>query len=832
MNVPPRAATRILLAGLVALALLAAGAAPAAAGLVRVGSAPGLSLGTRLLGPLADATPLRISVALRPRDAASLARYALAVATPGGPEYHRYLRPRQFATRFGATAAEVREVDAALRARGLTPGALSANALAVPVTASAGLLARAFETTFERVRLADGSQAVVNSLQPALDGVVAGDISAVIGLSSLDRKHPLGVSGSRRRPAVAAARPHVATGGPQPCGAASSAAGPQSAYTTDQIASAYDFAGQYRAGDEGQGVTVAVYELEPNSPQDIATYQACYGTHASVSYVPVDGGVGTGSGSGEAALDIEQVIGLAPRANVIVYQGPNSGSGAPGSGPYDTLAAIVDQDRAQVATISYGGCEPATGAAVARAEATLFEQAAVQGQSVFAASGDNGSEDCNGETLLPDAELAVDDPSSQPFVTGVGGTSLKALGPPPSETVWNNGPSLASLLGMQPGAGGGGVSSLWSMPAYQSAASGSLHVIQSSSGAPCGAPAGDCREVPDVSADADPLTGYLIYVNGSGSASGVPSGWQGIGGTSAGAPLWAALAALADASKACGGTPVGFVNPALYRAAGASYASVFHDVTSGNNDYAGVHGGRFTAQAGYDLATGLGTPDAARLGNALCADSLRLRNPGRIASPLRSSVHTTLDVTDARGQHVTLHALGLPPGLHLVGSSGAVSGKPSRRGTYTVRVMGSDASGALRGISFTWTVVPAPRLTALALSGIAARRPALSLRLTAARGASPFTVVTVHPPSGLRFASTSGISVTGAGGRRLRARDVLSHGVLTLRLATASSQASVTIASPAVLATSASRGSRRLSVSATDASGATSSLSGTLHPRS
>ena len=99
----------------------------------------------------------------------------------------------------------------------------------------------------------------------------------------------------------------------------------------DQIASAYGFPALYRAGDQGAGQTVALYELEPNLTSDIAAYQACYGTGASVSYVPVDGGVGSGAGTGEAALDIENVIGLAPRANVIVYQGPNSNSGS-GSG--------------------------------------------------------------------------------------------------------------------------------------------------------------------------------------------------------------------------------------------------------------------------------------------------------------------------------------------------------------------------------------------------------------------------------------------------------------------------------------------------------------------
>src|SRR6202035_913799 len=130
-----------------------------------------------------------------------------------------------------------------------------------------------------------------------------------------------------------------------------------------------------QAGDQGAGVTVAVYELEPNDPNDIAAYQSCYGTNASVSYFPVDGGAGTGSGSGEAALDIEDVIGLAPKANIVVYQGPNSNSGAPGAGPYDTYQKIITDNVAKVITTSWGQCEAMEGLGDATAEGMLFQEA-------------------------------------------------------------------------------------------------------------------------------------------------------------------------------------------------------------------------------------------------------------------------------------------------------------------------------------------------------------------------------------------------------------------------------------------------------------------------
>ncbi|MGH2929914.1 MAG: S53 family peptidase, partial [Solirubrobacteraceae bacterium] len=374
-------------------------------------------------------------------------------------------------------------------------------------------------------------------------------------------------------------------------------------------------------------------------------------------------------GTGEAALDVENLIGLAPDVRVLVYQGPNSNSGNPGSGPYDTFSQIINQDRAQVITVSWGQCEAALGQPNAIAEHTLFEQAAVEGQSVIAASGDNGAEDCDVEGEVPHVQAAVDDPSSQPLVTGVGGTSLPALGPRPTESVWNGRASLADPT-IQAGASGGGVSSFWAMPAAQSDAAVSLGVHNPlAGGSTCGNPGGWCREVPDVSADADPQTGYLIYWNGRESVYGQPAGWQGIGGTSGGAPVWAALLALADASPGCSTSPVGYADPALYRAADSHYAADFNDVTTGDNDFTQTNGGRYAAGPGYDLATGLGSPDAAALVPALCANTVRLRDPGDQRSTLHASVSLTLHADDTAATPVTFGrfgrsgASGLPRGL-------------------------------------------------------------------------------------------------------------------------------------------------------------------------
>src|SRR6202012_4748672 len=156
-----------------------------------------------------------------------------------------------------------------------------------------------------------------------------------------------------------------------------------------------------------------------DDPADIAAFQSCYGTHAQVSYVRVDGGAGSGAGRAEAALDIENLIGFAPRAHVLVYQGPNAPTGVPGSGPYDVFDAIINQDRARVVSISWGQCEQQLGGLAVPAENVLFEQAAVQGQTLVAAAGDNGAQDCATGAPHSSTGLAVDDPASQTDVVGV-----------------------------------------------------------------------------------------------------------------------------------------------------------------------------------------------------------------------------------------------------------------------------------------------------------------------------------------------------------------------------------------------------------------------------
>jgi hypothetical protein len=775
----------------VAAALLApASAAAASIGLERVGSAARIPTGSQLLGALDKQTALHLTVALEPRDPLALEAYATGVATPGSSDYRHYLSPAQFAFRFGATATQIQQVEQSLRARGLTPGKPSANALSIPVTASAGKVETAFQTTLQRLQLPHRVPAIANRTAPLLPAAVAPLIQSVVGLQTVATPRPLLL----RRPASAAGQraahdtAHVVTGGPQPCAAATAAAPPQSAYTIDQIASAYGFPGLYQAGDQGQGETIALYELESDDPADIDAYQACYGTHAAVQDVPVDGGAGSGPGSGEAALDIETAIGLAPKANFLVYQAPNSNFNGPGAGPYDLFSAIVSQDRAQVVSASWGQCEALEGASDAAAEQSLFEEAAVQGQTFVSASGDSGSEDCfavgSGAT---GTQLAVDDPSSQPFVLGVGGTTLPSIGPPPSESVWNAGCALLDLT-CGTGATGGGISSLWTMPAYQSQAAALLNVGTGT----CSR--GRCREVPDVSADADPNTGYLIYWNGSGTVRHQPTMWQGIGGTSAAAPTWAALIALVNDSAGCKGMPLGFANPALYRAAGVAYSTDFNDVTTGNNDYTGTNGGNFGAGPGYDPATGLGTPKASALAQTLCAESLRVASPAAQTSTVGHSVRLQLRASDGAGTSVAYAASGLPAGLSLNSATGVISGTPRTVEMRTVTIAARDSQAAVGSATFTWTIVGSPKVSGASLNGLAKGHPTLSFMLTAGTDEPALKSFSIGLPHGLKLKSKRGLTVSSAGSK-VRHSASIKHGRLLIALHTPAVRVQIVIAS-------------------------------------
>ncbi|MGH9170306.1 MAG: putative Ig domain-containing protein [Acidimicrobiales bacterium] len=665
--------------GATGLAIAPASASTRPLAPARVGSEALAPSGARALGALAPSTHLSMDVVLQPRNSAALANYAAEVSTPGSAIYRQYLPAGAFPARFGPSASAIASVRSTLAAEGLRVGALSSNHLSITVSGTAAQFEQAWSIGFTRYDIA-GRTAFGNTRGPLLPGAVAHIVQGVVGLQTIVVPHHEALLKSPLRTSPSTT-PHVSTGGPQPCSAASSAGSSEDSYTADQIASAYKFSSLYGASDFGAGQTVGLFELEPNKTSDISAYQSCYGTSATVNYIKEDGGAGSGAGAGEAALDIEDVIGLAPDATIDVYQAPNSNTGL-----YDNYSAMVSSDTAKEMSTSWGECESESGTTITSEENTLFEQAATQGQSIYAAAGDSGAEDCG------TSALAVDDPASQPYVTGVGGTEMTAIGPPPTQKVWNEKANGS-------GAGGGGISTLWKMPSYQTGAPSSLNVINSaSSGTPCGVASGSyCREVPDVSADADPYSGYVIYYDGS---------WTGIGGTSAAAPLWAAFTALTNASSSCKGTGIGFANPDLYDAAATAYSSDFSDITSGNNDYTGSKG--FSAGTGYDMASGLGTPIGSTLPATLCGggstgNTVTVTNPGTQTTTVGSAVSLQIAATDSGGASLTFTASGLPAGLS-ISSSGLISGSPTTAGSSSVTVTAKDSTGASGSTSFTWTV--------------------------------------------------------------------------------------------------------------------------------
>jgi subtilase family serine protease len=571
--------------------------------------APRIPVGVHFVGALAPTTRLDLSVALWPRSEKALATFIDETSIPGGRFFHHYLKAGQFASRFGPTAATLGAVESQVRSLGLGTPRLSRDHLFVSFEATTGRVERAFHLLLGRYRLPTGRVGFINEQTPLVSGALASKaVIGILGMDSLSTPRPLLVHSMRRI--------HVATfrgterikhtTAPVACSGANKAAQNSGSYTDPQIAKAYQLSTLYGKSAFGAGQTIAVYELEPFSMNDITPFQRCYGTTVKVTNHNEYGGAGTGTGSGESELDIENIIGLAPGATIQVYTGPGNATDAQSVGVYD---AMVTPDAARQLSTSWGLCERDEGTSLIQAEEPVFEEAAAQGQTLYAAAGDDGSEDCLQDGTSNPGILNVDDPGSDPYVVSVGGLTLRSDTAPPKEKVWNDGTSKYGD-GTGDGAGGGGISRVWKRPPWQTGP----NVINSfSTKDGCGkVTSAYCREVPDVSGDADPdIGGWVIYYRGQ---------WQGgEGGTSAAAPLWAATTAVINSQCASRRGAVGFDAPSLYWVAShPGNVPNFTDVTVGSNDYTGNHGGDYPAAKGYDMASGLGSPLAAGLATSLC----------------------------------------------------------------------------------------------------------------------------------------------------------------------------------------------------------------------
>jgi kumamolisin len=632
-----RARWRVARAGVVVAAvaagsLVSAGLAQAAAQpLVTVpGSAsPGAS--AHRDSAVAANQQVTVGVSLKLRDAAGLAAFDAAVSTPGSAEYGHYLTAGQFAARYSPTQAQVDQVEQYLTAAGLTVTGVSGNRQVVDASGTAGQVDSAFHTTLSNYT--SGSEHYrANDSAVSLPSSVSALVQGVSGLDSRAVAHPQLVQPK-------AVTPHATPSG----------------YGPSQYDGAYRF---NDIGEDGTGITVALWEFDGYTAGDLTTYENQYGLSGpAATTVSVDGAnynSNPGEGQGEVELDSDIVRGVAPKAAQLVYEAPNSDQGQ-----IDMANKIVSDDRAQVISISWGGCEAEQGTAEMTSTDNALSQAVAEGMTVYSASGDDGSHDCQS------GATGVDYPASSPYVTGAGGTTLTLSGTTwASEKAWSG--------------SGGGVSTVYSKPSWQTTS-------------------GTKRTVPDISGNADyPGSPYAIYIAGS---------WEPVGGTSCVAPLWSGFTALVDQkAKAAGKAAMGLINPKLYAAATAAYSANFHDITSGSN-------GGFSATTGVDDVTGIGSPIGDTLADTLVnggggtgGNTVTVTNPGNQTTATGTAVSLTVTGSDSAGAALTWSATGLPTGLSINASTGVISGTASTAGTYSVTVTAKDSTGASGSASFTWTV--------------------------------------------------------------------------------------------------------------------------------
>ncbi len=355
-------------------------------------------------------------------------------------------------------------------------------------------------------------------------------------------------------------------------------------YTPVQVAQLYDF--PTGASDNGSGECIALIELGGGyKSQDLQTYfQQLNIPMPNVTSVSVDNGTNNPTGTvssadGEVDLDIEVAGAIAPGAHIAVYFAPNTDQGfldAVTNAVHDTT------NKPSVVSISWGSAEANWTAQAMQAMDLAFQAAAAMGVSVCVAAGDNGSADA-----VTDGLAHVDFPASSPYALACGGTRLEtANNSAPTETVWNDSANSAT---------GGGISDVFDLPTWQANAQVPPSVNANHRVG---------RGVPDVAGDADPQTGYSVYVDGQSAV---------FGGTSAVAPLWAGLIALINQQR---GQAIGYLNPILYQNyAQLVQANALRDVTTGNN-------GAYSAGPGWDTCSGVGSPDGAKLRDALVSASL------------------------------------------------------------------------------------------------------------------------------------------------------------------------------------------------------------------
>jgi kumamolisin len=515
--------------------------------------------GSNRSAPLRGAVPVgevhsleRFEVTIRVRRQTALVEIApAALAATVRPAQRDYLSREEYAASHGSSQADLDAVAHYATAQGLTVLSVSKARRSVFVSGTAPDYAKAF-----------GAQVAVYEHDGGTYRGRTGSLTVPVGLAPLIE----GIFGIDDRPV---AQPHFRVrAAPDSPGVVAHAAA--ASFLPTQIAKFYDFP----ADATGAGQTIGIIELGGGYKKaDITAYFKQLGIKApEVTPVLVDHArnhpTTASSADGEVMLDILVAGAVAPGAKIAVYFAPNTDAGFLDA---LTLAIHDETNKPSVISISWGGPESSWTAQAMNSFDEALQTAAALGVTVTAAAGDNGSTDG-----VTDGKAHVDFPASSPHILATGGTFIAVAGDKiVSESVWNESSG---------GAGGGGISDFFALPAYQA----STGVPQSAN------PGGHVgRGVPDVAGDADPQSGYEVRVDGQNLV---------IGGTSAVAPLWAGLIALFNEKL---GHPVGFLNPLIY-AAPVKSSGAFNDILVGNN-------GAYAAATGWDACTGWGSPVGTKL---------------------------------------------------------------------------------------------------------------------------------------------------------------------------------------------------------------------------
>jgi len=528
------------------------------------------------MGRFPGTNRLNLAIGLPLRNEEALDNLLQQIYDPASPNFRQYLTPEQFTEMFGPTEQDYQAVIDFAKRNHLTVTGTSDSRLLLDVSGSVPDIERAFQVTMRTYRHpVENREFYAPDVEPSVEaGLSVADIS---GLDNYALPHPKNV----RIPAHN--QPNSVT--------PKAGSGPSGNYIGN------DFRAAYVPGTTltGAGQMVGLLQFDGFYSNDITAYE----TEAGLPAVPLqtvllDGYSGTpttgaNSGNIEVSLDIEMAMSMAPGlSKIVLFEAGPSGI------PNDVLNAMAASNTIKNLSCSWGwsgGPQTTTD--------NIFKKMATQGQSFFNASGDTdafttGSSSANGvdNTSLDNA------PSSSPYITQVGGTTLTTTGPGgswSSETVWNwDVESGSSYDGV---GSSGGISSYYSIPSWQT------NINMTSRGG-----SATQRNIPDVALTADAV--FVKYGNGLNATN--------IGGTSCATPLWAGFMALVNQQAAANGkSSAGFINPAIYTiAAGPSYSACFHDITTGNNTWSSSPS-LFYATTGYDLCTGLGTPAGQNLINAL-----------------------------------------------------------------------------------------------------------------------------------------------------------------------------------------------------------------------